>query len=222
MWYLKLKSFIMSLLKDKSGANAVVGYAYPIDRQVVREGSWVARISAVREATRVAPAQVVALARWLRAQSWADPNRISLLGYSLGALAVPVVHHMGKIHGVPFGPSILAFGAADLYPVLRTNLRLKPRWLRAPVAWLAASLLHRVDPAVHLPHLSGEFLIISGAKDKRIPAASMRALHALTPEPKTIVILPGEHMNPRDPAVLARVVEISRRWLVEKGAATPP
>lgn len=44
----------------------------------------------------------------------------------------------------------------------------------------------------------------------------------LTPEPKTIVILPGEHMNPRDPEVLARIVEISRRRLVEKGAANPP
>lgn len=204
------------------GANAVVALAYPFDPKVLDEGGALARLRAVRGAAHATPGAVVALARWFGARPWADGKRISLMGFSLGAFFVPAIHHMGRINDLAFGPSVMAYGGAGLTAILRRNLRLKPRWLRAPAGWLAASLLYPLDPAHHLPHLRGAFLIVNGERDRRIPEHSAQMLRALTPEPKTIVILPGKHMAPKRTALMARIARISRDWLVEKGAANDP
>ena len=84
------------------------------------------------------------------------------------------------------------------------------------------ALVRPVEPAFHLPALVGEFLLVSAAADEIVPATSARLMRELTPEPKTIVLLPGEHIDPRDQAVLDRVVSISGDWLREKGVVNAP
>ncbi len=204
------------------GANAAVTYDFPLRPHEVDAGWWGGRLLAARRAALAMPGQVVALASWLRQRPWDDGRRISLLGYSLGALAVPAVHHMGSRHGVAFGPSVMAFGGAGLEGLVERNLRIRPRWLRPVLAWLAASAGRQVEPAVHLPHLRGEFLIVNAAADRRIPPAAARALAALTPEPKTVVTLPSGHIDPRDPALMNEIVAITRRWLLARGAVNRP
>ncbi len=54
-----------------------------------------------------------------------------------------------------------------------------------------------------------------------MPPASSLLMQTLTPEPKTIVNLLGTHIDPRDPAVLARTINVSRRWLAARGASNP-
>jgi dipeptidyl aminopeptidase/acylaminoacyl peptidase len=41
-------------------------------------------------------AQVNSALSWLIAQPWADRQRISLLGFSLGALAAPAIEDVGE------------------------------------------------------------------------------------------------------------------------------
>ncbi len=205
----------------RAGPNAVIAYEYPL-REVIRgKGSPFARVAAARYSALAVPEQLVAIIRWARAQPWADPERINMLGYSLGAVFVPAAHHMAAANGLRLGPSIMAFGGARLKPILEANIRLKPAWLRPAIAWLAATLLRQLEPTIHLPYLKGEFLLINSLDDEMIPAVSVRALQRLTPEPKTIVILPGEHMDPRDPALMAEIVGITRSWLLARGAANP-
>jgi hypothetical protein len=47
---------------------------------------------------------------------------------------------------------------------------------------------------------------------------------ALTPEPRTIVRVEGDHMDvgPDRWTLLARVADVSRSWLIEQGAIDPP
>jgi pimeloyl-ACP methyl ester carboxylesterase len=79
-----------------------------------------------------------------------------------------------------------------------------------------------MEPAHHLPHLNGRFLVVRGDQDTRIPAELSRGLAALTPEPKQVVTLEAGHMDPRDPELTANVVRISQDWLVRHGVIEPP
>lgn len=203
------------------GPNAVVTYDYPLSRETWGEGSWLAKIVEGRSAMLAVPDQVLAIVRWAGAQPWAEAERISLLGYSLGALFVPVAYRHAQTHGTRLGPGIMAFGGAHLCPIIRANLRLKPAFARGLAAWFATVALRSLEPARHLPHLRGEFLLINAKDDERIPPTAAEALHALTPEPKTVVNLASGHLTPDDQELMAEVVRLSLEWLVERGAINP-
>lgn len=204
------------------GANVAVGFEYPYKEEIRDEESpALARIAAVRSAAVETPGQLVTVIRWLRAQPWADPRRISLLGYSLGAVLVPASHRKAAAQGYPLGPSIMAFGGADLGRIVPNVLHLDSAAARWGAGLIANALLRPVEPAFHLPHLKGDFLLISAEEDELVPPASSLLMQTLTPEPKTIVNLPGAHIGPRDPAVLARTINVSRRWLTARGASNP-
>ena len=203
------------------GANAVVVFEYPLAREMRELDSKIAKLPLIRRGAFAVPGQVLAVLRWLEGRPWVDPDRVSLLGYSLGAMFVPVVQRTAAAHGVALGPTIMAFGGADTYGLIRHNLHIEPDWARTPAAWLVSTLLHRLAPARHLPALSGEFLLINGVHDEKIPFESALALQALTPEPKTIINLESEHIHPGDPELVARVIGISRAWLAERGTVNP-
>ena len=65
-------------------------------------------------------------------------------------------------------------------------------------------------------------LPVRSLEDELIPPASARLMTELTPQPKWVVTMPGDHINPRDPVVLTHVVNVSRDWLVARGAANEP
>lgn len=200
-----------------AGANAVIGYDYPLDRDLWYEAGWLKRVFVARTAVREVPAHVLSILRWTRAQAWSD-GRASLLGFSLGALFLPAAHHMAALHGEAVGPSVIAYGGADLAPILRVALAGEPGWKRVPLTALALFFLRDLEPAYHLPKLKGEFLLINGNGDRRMPAETVERLQRLTPQQKTIVTLDSDHMMPGNQALMDRIVDISRRWLIERKA----
>ena len=68
------------------GRNAVITYEYPLRRDHWRRGFLPAQIAAARAAALAVPRQLAAVVRWTGRQRWADPDRVSLVGVSLGAL----------------------------------------------------------------------------------------------------------------------------------------
>ena len=64
-------------------------------------------------------------------------------------------------------------------------------------------------------------MIISSPEDVRIPRPCAELFEDLAPEPKTIVHLPGEHLNTRTPETLAKLVSVARRWMLERDALNP-
>jgi hypothetical protein len=210
----------LRLLPDL-GRNAVVTYEYPLDRDHWRGGFLPIRVVAVRAAALAVPGQIAAVARWTRDQPWADPDHVSLVGVSLGALVLPAAQRTAAAHGESLGPSILAYGGVDLGAILRANLARDRPWLGPVVAWLGGLGLRALEPASHLPKLRGEFLLINGRDDPRIPAASAAGLRRLTPEPKEVRILSSGHIDTDRQQLVDEILAVCRSWLARRGALNP-
>lgn len=206
---------------SKPGDNVIIGYEYPIAKKIRFGPAIIWEAPALRSAVLQVPGQVAAVIRWTRAQPWADPARVSVLGISLGALYLPAVHRLARDHDLPLGPAIMAYGGADIAALLSNRLDIGPRWLRDLLAASAAVLLRPVEPALHLPGLRGEFLLIIGADDSLIPEASARLMQELTPQPKTVIRLEGGHIRGGKTELAKTIVAISRGWLLERRAINP-
>lgn len=201
----------------RHGANLLVAYEYPAGGDRRLAGAGVADVPEIRRAILGIPAQLLAAARFLRRDPSVDPGRTSLLGYSLGALFVPAAQRLAAERGRPFGAVVLAYGGVDLALLLRTNLGLEPAWLRRAAARAAATALRPLEPALHLPHLPGDVLVIHGAEDTRIPDASVRRMIRLLPASSEVVRLQGSHMGPGREEVNEEVVRRSQGWLARRG-----
>lgn len=203
-----------------AGDNAVLGYDWPLPRKLPRGLALLRQAPDLHRRVFTIPGQIAAAVAWSAAQPWADPGRISLLGFSLGALAVPAAQHLLQARGLAVGWTVLAYGGADLGALVAAHPRAGPAWARPLLGWIAGRILRPLDPAQHLPQLSGRFLLIGGAEDGLIPAPSARRLRDLAPEPKTEVVLAGAHMGigAGQEALLDRIVEVTEEWLVRGGA----
>ena len=200
------------------GRNALLAYQYPGSREPWYEASLRGKLPAIRRAVLDVPAQVEALLAWVGAQPWADRSRVSLMGYSFGAVFLPSVQHLAQSHGRVLGPSVLAYGGADIPELLMANLELRPRWFRRLLVELLAVSIRPVEPALHLPRLKGEFLFINGKRDIQIPPASALLMQRLVPGPKRVVWLEAGHMNAEEPVLLAQIIRISREWMMQRKA----
>jgi len=203
------------------GANAVIVYDYPYDAATWRAASLPARLWTARDIAFRMPDEVTAIIAWARRQEWIDPSRVSLVGISLGAVALPVIRHRAAAAAQKVGPSVLAYGGVDLHALARANLEVSPGWLRDAAAWLVWLALRPLEPATHLPEISGPFLLINGSDDPRIPRESIEGLRALTPSPRKFVTLDGGHINNDRPAIIAETIRVAREWLREQGALDP-
>ena len=204
------------------GANAIVGYEWPVGREVPDGAALGPRAYTLYRQLLSVPGQVVAAIDWVAEQPWADAERISLLGVSLGALAVPAIQRLAQEAGRPIGWTVIAYGGAPLGALLAADRRLIPAGVRPVVAPLAGLLLRPLEPAEHLPYLTGRFLAIGARDEDLIPEAAAARLRALIPEPRTVALVDGGHIRTSQQQTLSETVRITIAWLVEQGAINPP
>jgi dienelactone hydrolase len=206
---------------EAHGPNALIAYEYPRTAEGERAPSPALRLPRIRRAALAVPVQVQALLAWTRSQPWADPGRISLLGYSFGAMFVPACARLAEARGPALRALVMAFGGADLPALLAANARFRPAALRRPAAWAAGALVRPLEPALHLPRLRTEALFVTGLQDDRIPLACARRMQALKPIPRSVLDLDEGHMDPGLPERNRRIVGASQAWLVSRGALAP-
>jgi hypothetical protein len=213
----------MAPIRD-AGANALIGFDWPIPPRLPKGLVFVRQGPDLHGRLMAVPGQVLAALDWALATPWADGKRISILGFSLGALAAPALQRLAAVHGRRVGWTVLAYGGAGLGDLLSAHPRLRPTWARPLLGALADVLLRPIEPAVHPPHLEGSFLVLAGRDDRLVPAGPAARLRDLTPEPKTVVLFDGDHMgvgaNQRD--LLTQFIAASRDWLVAEGAVNEP
>ncbi len=207
---------------DAHGPNALVALAYPRPTQDLYEGKALFKLPRIRRAALAVPSQVCASAAWIRHQAWADPRRVSLLGYSFGAMFVPATARLARVHGIPFRTLVMAYGGADLPGLLAANSEFRPAWMKSLAAHLVGAVVRPLEPALHLPYLKEETLFLSGLRDERVPLAYARLMQSLKPEPKTILELDEGHMDPSLPVLNRKIVATSQAWLVGRGALDAP
>lgn len=205
---------------QNAGDNVLIGYDWPLPADVSISGGLNALSFDMRDRALSVPGQVEAILSWLDGQPWADTQRVSLLGYSLGAMVAPSVQRVLAEAGHRVGWTVLAYGGTDLGDIVAANPHLRPDWAKPLLGLAADRLLIPLEPAEHLAHLQGRFLLLDGSADRIIPAASAARLRTLTPEPKTAQTLEGDHMSlAADQArLLAEIIGRSRSWLATQGA----
>lgn len=205
------------------GDNVVVGYDWPLPRKVPGGIDLFWQVPELYDRLISAPGQIAAMVEWVADQPWADRERVSLLGFSMGALIVPAAQRVLESRGLRVGWTVLAYGGANIADILEQHPKIRPDWARPAVGWLAERFLRLLDPAEHLPHLSGRFLVIGGTDDGLIPKPSAQLMRDLTPEPKTILLLDGQHMGvgKAQTDLLRRIVQVTEEWLVDQGAVNP-
>jgi hypothetical protein len=206
------------------GPNAFIGYDWPLPRDAPALHEMALRLPALRRAVLSVPGQVDAILAWACRQRWADQERVSLLGLSLGAFVAPAAQRLVQARGGEVRWTILGYAGAPIGAVVAGHPGVRPAWMAGAAGAAADLLLHPVEPSVHLPHVRGRFLVLRAGKDRLIAEAAAERLTALTPEPRTSVVVDGDHMGVgRDRwKLLERVVGLSRSWLEAEGAIAPP
>ena len=215
---LEVGKYTLKYIPDP-GQNIIVTYQYPYHPEYWYKGSAVEQIPIIRSSVLTVPSQVLSLIKWISYQEWAENSRITVTGYSFGALFMPAIYRLAAHNHIPINYGVIAYGGSDLYQLLVTNMTNFDQPLRSLFSWLAAIALRGIEPAAHAPFMRAEFLVINGTLDHQIPEDSWRELHLLIPEPKTTIILEEGHMHPRKVELTRRLVKLSHKWLIEKGVA---
>jgi dienelactone hydrolase len=205
---------------DDAGDNAIIGYDWPLPAAMPKGLRALTEIPSLRRRALSVPGQIGVMLRWLATQPWSDPGRISVLGFSLGAIATPAAERVAQQDGVDVRWTVLAYGGVGLDALVEGDRRIRPAWIRPLFGAGAALLLWPLEPAAHLPHLPGHFLIIGAARDTIVEPRASARLEELTPEPKTIIHTAGDHVGtgPDRQALLEEAMAATRRWLAAKGA----
>ncbi len=215
---LEIGQYTLKYIPDP-GQNIILIYQYPYHPEYWYAGTAIEELPLIRKSVLSVPAQVISLKNWIADQDWADDRRITITGYSFGALFMPAIYRLAAHNQIPLRYGVIAYGGINIYQLLDTNMTNFSEPFRSLFSWLAATALRGIEPAYHAPYLQAEFLLINGTKDHQIPEESWRELHRLIPEPKKIVILEEGHMHPRKAALTQRLVKISHEWLIQKGVA---
>lgn len=119
------------------------------------------------------------------------PERILLVGGSLGALFVPAIMAVdGRI-----AAAAILFGAGDLERLGRANID-APAFVTVPACWALAVLTSPVEPLKYVADISPRPLfMLSGTFDPRIPVRCSRLLHGAAREPKTVRWIDAGHVT---------------------------
>ena len=202
------------------GKNVIIGYDWPIPVPLPKGAAMLYQTPKLYHGVMLIPGQVATAARWASEQAWADNKRVSLLGFSLGAIAAPSTEHLAEQDGIHIGWTILAYGGAPLGDMVAANPHL-PILLRYSLPPLTNLIFKPVEPLAHLPYLESNFLILEGSNDNLIPELLRENLRNAVPEPKQVIYFNSPHMGvgPDKLALLKQIIDTSTNWLVKSGAA---
>ena len=205
---------------DAAGDNSIIGYDWPLPSPLPKGVQALIDIPALRAQALSMPGQVGAMLSWLSMQPWSDPRRISIIGFSLGAIAAPAAERAAQREGAEVRGTVLAYGGVGLDTLIRGNQRIKPAWIRPLLGAGVALLLRPLEPAEHLPHLTGDFLILSANGDTIIDPQASAGLEQLTPQPKTMIRTDSDHIGtgPDRRRLLQEAMAATRHWLISEGA----
>ena len=206
------------------GPNAIVGYDWPLPERDPGLAEIARHAAAYRRNVLSVPGQLDAILAWGARQAWADPARVSLLGFSLGAFEVPAAQRIAEERGVAIRATVLGYGGAPIGAVIAGHPGVRHRWARRLLGAVADVFLRPVEPSNHLPHLHGRFLVLGAASDRIMARAASERLAALTPEPKTVLWVEGDHtgLAPEKRKLLSRAVDATCAWLRAEGAMDSP
>lgn len=162
----------------------------------------------IRQALLDTPPAIRLALDWLLAEPWVDTTRVEGVGASLGvpfmtvaAATDPRITRLWAVHG-----------AGNLHQLLAHNM--KPLVRFRPVRALAVEAAHLIGagrwltPERWIARVSPRpFVMINATEDERMPRDAILALYEAAREPKTLVWMPGKHVQRSRPEVTRALVE---------------
>ncbi len=203
----------------------IVSPDYPLEqRRHTFEGlSLLATLPYIRPAAFDSVAQALLLLDYLETRPDVDRQRLFLVGGSMGA---PIVTIAGGVDPRPAAVVVL-YGGGQLASLIAHTLehpgqpRPYPHWAAVltgqGLTWLFAPLApERYAPAI----APRRFLMINGAGDSLVPRANVLALYDAARQPKELIWIEGEHIQPEETALIAQVSSTISAWLEKQGLLT--
>ena len=191
---------------------------YPYEGKKSKMSVWefIGSVPRIRRAIiDTAPATMTAV-DYLLERDDVDPDRIIVIGGSLGAFFIPA---HAAIDDRP-AAAVMIYGAGDIQSILSASHDM-PRWLAKPASWLGAVLVSPVEPLKYVGDISPRpLLMISGKQDLRIPERCSRLLHDAAGEPKTVIWLDAGHVSIQEEEFHGLISDAMIDWLVEQRLVT--
>jgi len=168
-----------------------IDYPYDGKKEDLSEIEFILALSDIHKAVLETPPAVMLGVDYLLLRDDVDPERITLIGGSLGAFFVPAV----MASEARIDAAAILFGAGDLKELIKNEIELP-----FPLPWLGSSiasvLVSPVEPLKYVADISPRpLLILNGKEDPRIPAKLAKKLEDVAREPKTVVWLDCGHMD---------------------------
>lgn len=193
------------------GEYILIGYQYPYTAEEMLQSP-----DRLSQSFILTIGQVVGVWKWLSTQGWAQPQKISILGVSLGSLFMPVSLRVAEFQKFTASKVIFAFGGADVTSVIVQELSPRlPESARAGFTQLVENATNLIAPKTHLRYLKGSFLVVRGLRDEVFPKESGELLESLLPTPKKIVHLDTKHINVDTYDIIEQTVSSIYSFLLE-------
>lgn len=201
---------------DTTGGVVLASLEYPFDlRDRPRGAAWAREALRIRGQMVETPSAVLLLAQYLYVRGDVDPDRVSILGASLGApFAVAAAATDRRLAGV-----VLLDGGGDIGRLMEGVLeREVPRWAVRPLAEVTALLLAPLEPTRYAEALAPRPLLMLNAEgDEAIPRASALALYHAARRPKQIAWRATGHVALSEEDVIEDLMDETLVWMRKQG-----
>ncbi|MCH7708796.1 MAG: hypothetical protein IH884_09910, partial [Myxococcales bacterium] len=199
----------VDLIPDTRGV-VLAAIDYPLEGSHRIKGLAVLRaIPRIQRAVVDTPPAVQLAADWMLRQPYVDPARLELVGASLGAPFACIVGGLDE----RFGRVWSVHGGA--LPHLMIDHGLRSRVAFGPARRLLArfAVLIGFGATLAPEHWVGsiaprEFVMINALDDERLPRECIQGLYDAARQPKEIIWLPGQHVDPDRKEIVRGLVDI--------------
>jgi len=201
------------------GRMAVAALDYPFQGSDRISGLYqsLASVPGIQRALLDTPPAVSAVLDWLVRQPWVDPDRVELMGLSLGVPFAAVAgardtrfRRVWLIHGQLGNRAWIAN---------RLEERIANAALRHSAAWLIHLLAYGATFRTEqwVPQIAPREVVVIGAtEDEQMSRTSVEALYAAVREPKELLWSQGPHVRPRRHEVVKQLLGMVRGRIEEQ------
>lgn len=194
------------------GDRVVVGIDYPYSgpEKVRGIGEVLGTVPLARRAMLDTVPAVFLVLDWILAQPWADPDRIIIVGASLGVpMAATAAARDDRIRG-----AMLVHGAADnrLWLEAQIARRIDTRAMHYPLSVLLHWLAYgpALDTGERIGAIAPRPVLIIGARhDERTPAGQAERLFELAGEPRRLRFTESAHIEPDRSEIIEALLTIA-------------
>jgi hypothetical protein len=205
-------------LVEDTGEVVLAALSYPFRGNLTNQGpTLLTQIPAVQRAILDTPPAVLLAIDFLLEEPFVDPERVELVGVSLGAFLVSIpgaldsrISRVWLIHGAGNPSEVLTHrlaGYVDWEPARRlaghTLAFLSCSHYLKPELWVG-----RIDPR--------PVVVVNARNDRELPSSSIRSLHQAVEQPAEIIWTEGPHILPTRRETIGRITDLVLERLAQE------